>query len=234
MTEQELHCLALVRAHDRDRYLSSLFAPDDKRKHLLALYAFNAEICRIPDLVTEPQIGEIRMQWWLDTLAAIAEGQAQDHPVAQALAKAKLPHAPLENLAKAHIFDLYADPMPSLNDLEGYLGETESALMQMAALILAGPDAAKASEAAGLAGVAYGLAKLNRKNLVPKDLTVDLGQHALQRLSEARDKASTIPQAALPAFLPCALTPALVRNKGDVSAWRRQWILWRAARAGRF
>ena len=41
----------IVRRQDRDRYLSCLFAPDDKRPHLLALYAFNAEILRVRDTV---------------------------------------------------------------------------------------------------------------------------------------------------------------------------------------
>ena len=36
------------------------------------------------------------------------------------------------------MFDLYDDPMPSLNDLEGYAGETSSALIQLAAIVLAG------------------------------------------------------------------------------------------------
>ena len=31
----------IVRRQDRDRYLSTFFAPDDKRPHLMALYAFN-------------------------------------------------------------------------------------------------------------------------------------------------------------------------------------------------
>ena len=49
------HCLELVRKGDKDRFLSSLFAPDDKRPHLLALYAFNLEITRIRDLVSDPR-----------------------------------------------------------------------------------------------------------------------------------------------------------------------------------
>ena len=35
------HCHEIVRRHDKDRYLTSLFAPDDRRPHLWALYAFN-------------------------------------------------------------------------------------------------------------------------------------------------------------------------------------------------
>jgi hypothetical protein len=53
-------------------------------------------------------------------------------------------------------------PMPDLNTLEGYLGETASALIQMSALVLAGYDALECAEVSGLAGVASGLAGVMR------------------------------------------------------------------------
>jgi 15-cis-phytoene synthase len=166
MTPEDHHCFELVRASDKDRYLASLFAPEDRRADLLALYAFNAEITRIRDQVSEPHLGEIRLQWWLDTLDGIYAGDAQEHPVAIALARAikaaDLPKHALKNLANAHVFDFYSDPMPSLIDLEGYLGETSAALIQMASLILAGEDGLGNAEASGLAGVAYGMAGLLR------------------------------------------------------------------------
>ena len=40
-----------VRAADRDRYLSTLYAPGDRRPALFSLYAFNAEICAIRDRI---------------------------------------------------------------------------------------------------------------------------------------------------------------------------------------
>ena len=62
-------CAGLVRGHDFVRYASTLFVPSDKRRALLALYAFNVEIYRVRDQVTQPLPGEIRMQWWSDMLA---------------------------------------------------------------------------------------------------------------------------------------------------------------------
>jgi phytoene synthase len=155
---------AIVRAHDKGRYLAALFAPEAKRPHLLALYAFQAEMARIAALVSEPQLAEIRLQWWLDVLDSIYAGEPQAHPVAAALAAAitegDIPKFPLANMAKAHQFDFYSDPMPSLHDLEGYLGETSGALVQLGAMILDKDGALGCGEAAGLAGVAYGLAQL--------------------------------------------------------------------------
>ncbi len=183
MTRSDQHCFDMVRAGDKDRFLASLFAPEGKRKYLHALYAFNIEVSRVAEQVSDPAVGEIRMQWWLDVLDGIYLGDAQQHPVAQSLAAAieagDLPKHALQNLVKAKIFDLYADPMPTLTDLEGYLGETSSALIQMASLILGRDLALESAEAAGLAGVAYGLAGIMRslphhraitKCFVPLDL----------------------------------------------------------------
>ena len=160
------YCRDLVRTSDRDRYLASLFAPDDKRPLLFALYAFNAEVARIRDVVSEPMAGEIRLQWWRDTVESIYDGTVPDHPVAQELSRAVeaggFDRRGLVNLIEARAFDLYDDPMPSLDTLEGYLGETSSAVIQMAGMILAGPDAAHAADAAGHAGVAYGMTGLMR------------------------------------------------------------------------
>ena len=73
----------VVREADRDRYLSVLFAPEEKRAALFALYAFNVEIARVRDLIHEPLPGEIRLQWWRD--AILGESPAVGNPVAEAL-----------------------------------------------------------------------------------------------------------------------------------------------------
>jgi phytoene synthase len=155
-----------VRAADKDRWLAALFAPEEKRADLLALYAFNVEIARVREMVSEAKIGELRHQWWRDALDGIYAADVPDHPVARALARAiaaaDLPKHVFMNMIDARTFDLYDDPMPDLNALEGYLGETSSMLIQLGARILAGDDALGAAETAGLAGVAYGLTGLMR------------------------------------------------------------------------
>ena len=210
MNDAAKHCFDSVRANDKDRFLTSLFAPEDKRPHLLALYAFDIEIGRIPNLISEPAVGEIRYQWWLDALDAIYNGDAQDHPLAQALALAieagDLPKQTLKNLVTARIFDLYADPMPSLIDLEGYLGETNSAVIQLASLILVGEGALASAEVAGLAGVAYGLANILRgtkiqrrrgKCFIPSDMLARHGATAADVISGNNETAVNLALAEL-------------------------------------
>lgn len=156
------HAAEIVRAADRDRYLADLFVPQPKRRHLLALHAFNAEIARLRESVTEPGLGEIRLQFWRDAL----RGDGAGHPVGQALVETiatfSLPFEAFDRLIEARRFDLYDDPMPSLNDLEGYAGETSSSLIQMAAILLAGGRDPGTAEIAGRGGVAYALTGLMR------------------------------------------------------------------------
>jgi len=155
-------CLATLRDTDRDRYLACLLSPEDKRGALAALYAFNAEIARVRDMVREPLPGEIRLQWWRDLLEGSASGDSTGNPVAAGLLEAietyRLPRQTLVDMIEARIFDLYDDPITDRNALEGYAGETASALIQLASLILSAGEAAKSTEAAGHAGVAQAIA----------------------------------------------------------------------------
>jgi len=154
----------VVREGDRDRYLSVLFAPEAKRPALFALYAFNVEIARVRDLIHEPLPGEIRLQWWRD--AILGEAPAAGNPVAEALVRTireyELPAAAFDNMIEARLFDLYDDPMPSRTDLEGYCGETASALIQLAGLVLDRDAALTTADLAGHAGCAQAITGLLR------------------------------------------------------------------------
>lgn len=160
------YCAGLVRTHDRDRFVAALFAPAALRPHLLALYAFNVEVARVREVVREPLPGEVRIAWWREVLEGEGRGEVAGHPVAAALldtvSRFALPAAPLVALADARVFDLYDDPMPSLADLEGYAGETASALLQLGLLILAPAAAPASADACGHGGVAQALCGLMR------------------------------------------------------------------------
>ena len=80
----------------------------------------------------------------------------------EAIVRFRLPRPALVGLIEARTFDLYDDPMPSLADLEGYCGETSSALIRLASLVLAGGTDPGAADAAGHAGVAYAIVGLLR------------------------------------------------------------------------
>ncbi|MFK4507401.1 squalene/phytoene synthase family protein [Bradyrhizobium daqingense] len=153
-------CADLVRNHDFPRYVATLFVPSAERRALLALYAFNVEIVRVRDQVSQPLPGEIRLQWWTDMLSGQVHGSAEGNPVAAELLRAirdyELPVEPLSLLADEHQFDLYNDPMPTMAALEGYLAATSSALFSLAAQVLAPPSEA-VEHVARHAGLAQGI-----------------------------------------------------------------------------
>lgn len=149
-----------VRERDRDHFLADLFAPGEVRKHLFALHAFNAEIVRIPAVVSDPTLGEIRQEWWREAL----QGRGgEGNPIAEAIVATigayTLPVAAFMALIDARTFDLYNDPMPTFRDFEGYAGETTSSLFQLASLILNGGADPGSADAAGHAGVATALTR---------------------------------------------------------------------------
>lgn len=158
--------LADLKAADPDRYLATLYAPAGKRGDLAVLYTFNLEVAQIRDAIREPLAGEIRLQWWRDAVATPEAGADCGHPVAEAFARVvdrhQLPPAALEAYFEARLFDLYDDPMPSMNDLEGYCGETAGAILQMAATILDRDAAPGTGEAAGHAACAQAMTGLIR------------------------------------------------------------------------
>jgi phytoene synthase len=266
------HCENLVRAADKDRYLATLFAPADKRGALFALYAFAHEIATVRDRAREPMPGEIRMQWWRDVLNGERGGEANANPVAAALmdavARFALPAPRLIDLIEAHAFDLYDDPVPNLDVLDGYLRRTAATVFDLAALICG----ARCEYASERAAIAYGITALlrafalhaSRRQLYVPTLFLEQGMtpeeifagqsspwlvnalgmlrtRAREHLAAFESQLAGVPSATMPAFLPVALVPGYLavmesrdydpfRTSVEVPQWRRQWVLWRAAR----
>jgi phytoene synthase len=160
----------IARDGDLDRYASALFAPGACREHLFALYAFNVELARIGEQVSEPQLGEIRLQWWRDALDRASSGETTGQPVADAIGFAvrecKLSRPSLAGLINARHFDVSVKIMPDMAALDDYLANTAGALFKLAAEIgMAGGRAAEPralEQAVRAAGIAYGLTGLMR------------------------------------------------------------------------
>ncbi|MEI9997204.1 MAG: phytoene/squalene synthase family protein [Rhizomicrobium sp.] len=232
----------LVRRADPDRYLATLFAPADKRPLLLALYAFNVEIARVADTVREPMMGEIRLEWWRETLAGARQGMPRNHDVARALTDlflaVDLPAEPFEAMLAARAFDSAAEIFADRAAVEAYCDATSGNLMRLAAGILGRPDDALAR--AG--GTAYALAGILRslphhaarhKSFLPESLlnAVDLTKEQLFHGHErakvkavvaqmalwarehlAKARALRQPRAELAAYLPASLTGLFLRR----------------------
>lgn len=190
------YALAELAKGDRDRYLAVLAAPPAQRDALAVVAAFNLELARVADTVSEEMLGFIRLQWWREALDEIARGgPVRHHAVASPLAEVQrahgLPIAWLQQMVTARESDFTANaaaseatgPGTDLAAVEDYLDATGGNLIRLS-LLIGGLDAKDplVVEGARLAGIGYGLTGLIRACLFhARDKRLMLPQAVLQR-----------------------------------------------------
>ena len=247
-------CAALVERGDPDRFAAVMAAPVWCRARLFPLYAFNLEVARAPWVTQEPLIAEMRLQWWRDTVEAMAgDGPARAHevagPLAQVVRGQGLPLAVLDRLIAARSWDIGRDPFPDGAALDAYLDDTGGGLMWLAAAALgAGPEAEPAARdagwATGLAGFLRAVPELQARGRRPLPDGQPGSVAALARQGLARMERARLPKVARPALLAGWQTGGLLRQvardplcvlEGRMALSdfaRRSGLLWAALRAG--
>ena len=241
-----------VRDHDYDRYFATLFCPAECKSPLLALYAFNIEISTIREMVSEPMIGHMRLQWWRDTIGAVYDGQSQGHPVAGALADTvasfELSRELFDSMIDGRELDLRDEPRNELTVIESYIDATSSNLVRLALKVL-GVRGVETEQFAHHAGLAWGLAGILRA--VPfhsarqlPNLTIakphEIAASAQKHLDMARGIQTGLPRRGFGAVLPAACVQPylrrLTRVGGDpfhrgleLSRFTRQWLMTMSA-----
>lgn len=234
MSEADAYCEGIVRRFDEDRYLASVFAPARVRPHLFALYAFNFEVAKTAEAVTNPIAGQIRLQWWRDAIDGIFAGTVRDHPVAKALASAvrahELPRHLFDELIDAREHDLEPEPFAESRALTEYANSTSGHVMRLAARIL-GMEAGGAARSAGLAYALVGIARAEPFNaargraiLPPGTTREELAARALDLYMETRAWSRRL----LPALLPAVLVPLYVKslNASVPRAQKQRAMAW--------
>ncbi|HEX6443393.1 MAG TPA: phytoene/squalene synthase family protein [Stellaceae bacterium] len=178
----------LVRRHDRDRFQTALFAPAREREGLFALYAFNYEVARVREIVREPILGHIRLQWWREVVAAAFEGETpRRHEIVLSLTRAirefGLSRPPFDRLIESREDDLKSEPPETMTGLEAYAEGSSASLVLLALEVLGEPSAA-VQQAGRAVGIGYALAGLIRampfhaaggRSYIPADLAARHG-----------------------------------------------------------
>ncbi len=131
------YCGQLVKEHDPDRFLISMLMRPESREALWALFAFNHEIAKTREVVSETQLGHIRLQWWRDAIAGIYDGgEVLEHevikPLAEAIRAHDLPREYFDSLLHAREFDLEDMAPAHLEGLLIYADHTQTPLMKLA------------------------------------------------------------------------------------------------------
>jgi len=168
--------------------MTALFAPEERRDDLFALYAFNYEIARVREITSEAMLGQMRLQWWRDSLEGIYSGGAiRRHevvePLATAIRRHNLDRSALERLIDAREADLAAEQPRTLGELIEHCRRTSSDLLLLALDVL-GARQADADETVKEIGIAYALVGLiralpfhlrSRRVYLPADLMAEAG-----------------------------------------------------------
>ena len=131
---------AIVRQYDRDRFVLSLFLPEEARNAAHVLLAWNLEITRLREQVREPMVGFVRLQWWREALDALYTGDVQRHellpPLAEIVQRYGIERAWFEDVLVAREQDFSDEPLRDMRALEAYLQGTSSSLLRMMAQVL--------------------------------------------------------------------------------------------------
>lgn len=200
---------ALVRRVDPDRWLSSRFVADAvARADLITLYALDHELTRIPLIVTNPLMAEIRLTWWREGLEEIAEGRPpRAHEVLRAVAASSLPPTALAALAEARLGDL--DGPKTGEAALAHADAAEGLLMALAARRLS--DRATADQVKQAAR-AVALARTD-------------GPAAVAALKAARAELRGLPVAAFPAVAHATLAGRYAHGRDPGELEKRTRIL---------
>jgi phytoene synthase len=178
----------LLRRHDRDRYLCALLTPADRRVAVIALYAFNYEIAKTREVVSEALLGRIRLQWWREAIEEAYGGAAvREHevmtPLASAIRRHRLSREHFDAMIDARELDLEGAPPASIAALEDYCAATSGRLQRLVLEVL-DAGGGEAAEAAREIGIAYALAGLiraipfharARRSFIPAEVAAEVG-----------------------------------------------------------
>lgn len=150
---------------DRDRALVLKLAPEAAQDDLAILFAFNLEVARVREAVSEAGLGEIRLQWWRDALEEIAAGKPRRHPIVQGMDRVLkqhgLPRPLLDALIDARARDLDRRPFVTEAERDAYLDASNGGLLVLAGHILGAQDSASEQALRGI-GLAHGLTGMMR------------------------------------------------------------------------
>lgn len=227
------YCSDLVRARDEDRWFAAQYARGDDTRRLVALYAFHCELRRIPAAVSEPAMGEIRLQWQRDALAQLRGGKTtRDHPVLEEMAAAGLADdafaADLDAVIDAAARPLYGEGFADVNDLVAWLRRADGTVDALAVRLLNG-DAALAARGRE-AGAVFAMAR--EGPLLAPNLANDIAERGRDLWRDAASGLDAPPSVAA-AVLHLALTRAYLKHGRKPFPLRKRVRIFTAMATGR-
>src|SRR5438105_183787 len=158
------YCEQKTAASGSSFYHSFRFLAPDRRRAIIALYAFCREVDDAVDETIDAAVARIKLEWWRSQVAAIFGGAPQ-HPVAQALKPVvktyELPQEHLLAVMDGMGMDLDLDRYPDFGLLERYCDRVAGVVGLMSAQIFGYSDLSTRAYARDL-GIAFQLTNIIR------------------------------------------------------------------------
>ncbi|GJE98318.1 squalene/phytoene synthase family protein [Phanerochaete sordida] len=165
-SDPKAYCRDLVRKRDYEAHLVSQFFPHEYRDAFYALRAFYIELATVQESVSNPIIGNMRMQFWKDALKGFADGRPPKHPIALALYEASgqfnLPMYHLKRMVEARDAELQTPTHLTIDSLTAHAESTSSTFLYLLLSMLNQSSSHDFSHAASHVGVSQTIATLLR------------------------------------------------------------------------
>lgn len=202
------------------RLACAFIADGDKRAAVLALFALLETVRDIPERVTEPLLGEIRLRWWCEGFEAIRDGRAPHyHPLIvyfqSLMTELDLPVADFLDLLEGQMPLLDKAPLTVATAL-GVVDKGEGTLGRLAVRIL-GQDGDVSAPMR-----LYGLAGLKARGRLEGAGETELS-HLLR---DARRAARRLHTDLMPLALPATLAEGLWRGRPAGPLAKRLKLTW--------
>ncbi|XP_059613501.1 NADH dehydrogenase (ubiquinone) complex I, assembly factor 6 homolog [Phlebotomus argentipes] len=161
------YCLNSVKNHDYENFLALLLLDNSLMQKAFCIRAFNVEVARVNDQVSEAKIGEMRLKFWEDTIDKIFSPEdvpIPEHPIAKALKnttmECKLSKMYFQRLVKSRR-RLGNVSFLTVKEMEDYAEQTNSSIYYLI-LEAAGVKNLHADHAASHLGKAQGISNIIR------------------------------------------------------------------------
>ncbi|MDD3518649.1 MAG: presqualene diphosphate synthase HpnD [Chromatiales bacterium] len=160
----EQYCQQKAARSGSSFYYSFLFLPPEKRRAIMALYAFCREVDDVVDECAEPAVAARKLGWWREEIERTFRGQPT-HPVGHALRgtleRFYLPQEYFLEIIDGMEMDLQYDSYPSFSELALYCHRVAGVVGLLAAEIFGHEDRQTTRYANDL-GIAFQLTNILR------------------------------------------------------------------------
>lgn len=136
MSENLTYTGTLVRQYDPDRFFTTLLQPARIRPALWTLLAFHYEVAKTREVVSDPTLGYMRLQWWREALEKLYAGNPSPAhevlaPLASVIREYSLPFDLFDEMIASREFDLEGAVPENITVLKHYATSTVSPLTKL-------------------------------------------------------------------------------------------------------